>query len=96
MLKIKNQYKGVSVEYKLGTVRVTKKIEDLTEADINTAQKWGLNLGKYFEEEVEKTETDFVDDLCQQIGDKFIEDAEQVFNSVKYEGIEVKPKRKRK
>jgi hypothetical protein len=55
MLKIKNQYKGVSVEYKLGTVRVTKKIEDLTEADINTAQKWGLNLGKYFEEEVENT-----------------------------------------
>jgi len=55
MLKIKTQYKGVSVEYKLGTVRVTKKIEDLTEADINTAQKWGLNLGKYFEEEVENT-----------------------------------------
>jgi hypothetical protein len=55
MLKIKEQYNGVSVEYKLGTVRVTKKIEDLTEADINTAKKWGLNLGKYFEEEVEKT-----------------------------------------
>jgi hypothetical protein len=55
MLKIKEQYNGVSVEYKLGTVRVTKKIEDLTEADINTAQKWGLNLGKYFEEEVENT-----------------------------------------
>jgi len=40
----------------LGTVRVTKKIEALTEKDIETAKKWGLNLGKYFEEEVEKTE----------------------------------------
>ena len=56
MLKIKNQYRGVSVEYKLGTVRVTKKIEDLTEADINTAKKWGVNLAKYFEVEVEKTD----------------------------------------
>jgi hypothetical protein len=45
MLKIKNEYNGVSVEYKLGTVRVT----DLTEADINTAKKWGVNLEKYFE-----------------------------------------------
>jgi uncharacterized Fe-S cluster-containing protein len=56
MLKIKDQYKGVSVEYLLGTVRVTKKIEALTEKDIETAKKWGLNLGKYFEEVVEKTE----------------------------------------
>lgn len=96
MLKIKDEYKGVSVEYLLGTVRVTKKIEALTEKDIETAKKWGLNLGKYFEEVVEKTETNFVDDLCQQMTDKFTEDAEQVFNSVKYEGIEVKPKRKRK
>jgi len=96
MLQIKNQYKGVSVEYLLGTVRVTKKIDELTEKDIETAKKWGLNLGKYFDEVVEKTETNFVDDLCQQIGDKFTEDAEQVFNSVKYEGIEVKHKRKRK
>jgi hypothetical protein len=96
MLQIKNQYKGVNVEYLLGTVRVTKKIEQLTEADINTAKKWGINLEKYFDEVVEKTETNFVDDLCQQIGDKFTEDAEQVFNSLKYEGIEVKPKRKKK
>lgn len=49
MLKIKSQYKGVSVEYLAGTVRVTNKIEDLTEADINTAKKWGVNLAKYFE-----------------------------------------------
>ena len=56
MLKIKEQYRGVSVEYKLGTVRVTKKIEQLTEADINTAKKWGVNLAKYFEVEVEKTD----------------------------------------
>jgi hypothetical protein len=49
MLKIKNEYKGVSVEYLAGTVRVTKKIEQLTEADINTAKKWGVNLAKYFE-----------------------------------------------
>jgi hypothetical protein len=96
MLQIKDQYKGVNVEYLLGTVRVTKKIEALTEKDIETAKKWGINLGKYFDEVTEKTETNFVDDLCQQIGDKFIEDAEQVFNSVKYEGVEVKPKRKKK
>ena len=56
MLKIKDEYKGVTVEYKLGTVRVTKKIEDLTEADINTAKKWGVNLAKYFEVEVENTD----------------------------------------
>jgi hypothetical protein len=56
MLQIKDQYKGVSVEYTLGTVRVTKKIEALTEKDIETAKKWGLNLGKYFEEVIEKTE----------------------------------------
>ena len=56
MLKIKNQYKDVSVEYTLGEVRITKKINDLTEKDIETAKKWGLNLGKYFEDDVEKTE----------------------------------------
>jgi hypothetical protein len=56
MLQIKNQYKGVNVEYLLGNVRVTKKIEQLTEKDIENAKKWGLNLGKYFEEEVENTE----------------------------------------
>jgi hypothetical protein len=56
MLQIKNQYKGVSVEYLLGTVRVTKKIEQLTEKDIETAKKWGLNLGKYFDEVTENTE----------------------------------------
>jgi len=79
MLKIKEQYKGVSVEYTLGTVRVTKKIEALTEKDIETAKKWGLNLGKYFEEEVEKTEL-----------------PTEEFPTIAYEGIEVKPKRKKK
>ena len=79
MLKIKNQYKGVSVEYLLGTVRVTKKIEDLTEKDIDTAKKWGLNLGKYFDEVTEKTELP----------------TEQL-PTIAYEGIEVKPKRKKK
>lgn len=49
MLKIKAQYKGVSIEYLAGAVRVTKKIDQLTEADINTAKKWGVNLEKYFE-----------------------------------------------
>lgn len=49
MLKIKAQYKGVSVEYLAGAVRVTKKIDQLTEADIETAKKWGVNLEKYFE-----------------------------------------------
>ena len=49
MLKIKHQYRGVSVEYLAGTVRVTKKIEDLTATDILTAKKWGVNLDKYFE-----------------------------------------------
>jgi hypothetical protein len=79
MLKIKDQYKGVSVEYVLGTVRVTKKIEALTEKDIETAKKWGLNLGKYFEEEVEKTEL-----------------PTEELPTIAYEGVEVKPKRKRK
>jgi len=78
MLKIKDQYKGVSVEYSLGSVRVTKKIDELTEKDIDTAKKWGLNLGKYFEEEVEKTE------LPTELP------------TIAYEGVEVKPKRKRK
>jgi hypothetical protein len=49
MLKIKDEYKGVSVEYLAGVVRVTKKIDQLTEVDINTAKKWGVNLEKYFE-----------------------------------------------
>ena len=79
MLKIKDQYKGVSVEYLLGTVRVTKKIEALTEKDIETAKKWGLNLGKYFEEEVEKT-----DQPTEELP------------TIAYEGIEQKPKRKKK
>ena len=55
MLKIKDEYKGVSVEYLAGSVRVTKKIDQLTEVDIETAKKWGVNLAKYFEVEVEKT-----------------------------------------
>jgi hypothetical protein len=46
----------VNVEYLLGNVRVTKKIEQLTEKDIENAKKWGLNLGKYFEEATENTE----------------------------------------
>jgi hypothetical protein len=56
MLKIKTQYKGVSVEYLAGAVRVTKKIDQLTEADIETAKKWGVNLAKYFDEVTENTE----------------------------------------
>lgn len=56
MLKIKNEYKGVSVEYLAGAVRVTKKIDQLTEADINTAKKWGVNLAKYFEKTEQPTE----------------------------------------
>ena len=56
MLKIKAQYKGVSVEYLAGVVRVSKKIDQLTEADINTAKKWGVNLEKYFEKTVEPTD----------------------------------------
>jgi len=86
MLKIKDQYKGVSVEYSLGSVRVTKKIEDLTKKDIETAKKWGLNLGKYFEEEVEKTE-------------ETIEPFVIEFNGVEIERIMetyTKPKRKKK
>ena len=79
MLKIKDQYKGVSVEYVLGSVRVTKKIDELTEKDIETAKKWGLNLGKYFEEEVEKTDL-----------------PTEELPTIAYEGIEVKPKRKKK
>ena len=86
MLKIKDQYKGVSVEYVLGSVRVTKKIDELTEKDIETAKKWGLNLGKYFEEEVEKTE-------------ETIEPFVIEFNGVEIERIMetyTKPKRKKK
>ena len=79
MLQIKDQYKGVNVEYLLGTVRVTKKIQDLTEKDIETAKKWGLNLGKYFDEVVKNTELP----------------TEQL-PTIAYEGIEVKPKRKKK
>ena len=56
MLKIKTQYKGVSVEYLAGAVRVSKKIDQLTEADIETAKKWGVNLEKYFEKTVESIE----------------------------------------
>ena len=78
MLKIKNEYKGVSVEYKLGAVRVTNKIEDLTEADINTAKKWGVNLEKYFEK------TELPTDVPTELP------------TIAYEGVEVKPKRKRK
>jgi hypothetical protein len=79
MLQIKEQYKGVNVEYLLGNVRVTKKIEALTEKDIETAKKWGLNLGKYFDEVIENTELP----------------TEQL-PTISYEGIEVKPKRKKK
>ena len=93
MLKIKDQYKGVSVEYVLGTVRVTKKIEELTEKDIETAKKWGLNLGKYFEEEVEKTEQtiEFTNEL-PTIHYKAIEVEESELQAVAFN----KPKRKRK
>jgi len=79
MLQIKDQYKGVSVEYLLGTVRVTKKIEQLTEKDIETAKKWGLNLGKYFDENTELPTEE-----------------PTILPTIAYEGIEVKPKRKRK
>jgi hypothetical protein len=79
MLQIKDQYKGVNVEYLLGTVRVTTKIEALTEKDIETAQKWGINLGKYFDEVTEKTEL-----------------PTEELPTIAYEGIEVKPKRKKK
>jgi hypothetical protein len=84
MLQIKNQYKGVSVEYLLGNVRVTKKIEQLTEKDIETAKKWGLNLGKYFDEVTKKTE-------------ETIEPFVIEFNGVEIERImETYPKPKRK
>ena len=83
MLKIKNEYKGVSVEYLAGAVRVTKKIDQLTEADINTAKKWGVNLEKYFE----KTE----------LNTEVIPEPIPELPTIEYQGVEQpKPKRKRK
>jgi hypothetical protein len=93
MLQIKNQYKGVSVEYLLGNVRVTKKIQDLTEKDIETAKKWGLNLGKYFDEVTEKTELniEFTNEL-PTIHYKAIEVEQSELQAVTFD----KPKRKKK
>ena len=93
MLQIKDQYKGVNVEYLLGTVRVTKKIEDLTEKDIETAKKWGLNLGKYFDEVTEKTELniEFTNEL-PTIHYKAIEVEQSELQAVTFD----KPKRKKK
>lgn len=92
MLKIRKNYENVSVEYTINGIRISKKLSQINQNDIDTAEKYGVNLAKYFE----KTDANFVDDLCEQIGNKFTEDAEQVFNSVKYEGVEQKPKRKKK
>jgi hypothetical protein len=92
MSKIKEQYKGVSVEYLIGKVRVTKKIEELTESDILTAKKWGVNLAKYFHEE-EKTEitVTIIDEICDKPQE------EERHTTIAYEGVvEAKPKRKRK
>lgn len=92
MSKIKEQYKGVSVEYLIGKVRVTKKIEELTESDIITAKKWGVNLAKYFQEEENKDITvTIVDEICDKQQD------EERPTTISYEGVvEPKPKRKRK
>jgi hypothetical protein len=87
MLQIKDQYKGVNVEYLLGTVRVTKKIEALTEKDIETAKKWGINLGKYFDEVIENTELST---------EQLPTEEPTILPTIAYEGIEVKPKRKKK
>ena len=92
MSKIKEQYEGVSVEYLIGKVRVTKKIEELTESDILTAKKWGVNLAKYFQEE-ENTDitVTIVDEICDIPGE------EEKPTTIAYEGVvEPKPKRKRK
>ena len=56
MLKIKENYEAVSVEYRLGSVTVTKKLKEITIADIKTAENYGVNLMKYFEDEVENTD----------------------------------------
>lgn len=56
MLKIKENYDAVSVEYRLGAVTVTKKLAEITISDIDTAKKYGVNLMKYFEEKVENTD----------------------------------------
>ena len=56
MLKIKENYEAVSVEYRLGSILVTKKLAEITISDIETAKKYGVNLIKYFEDEVENTD----------------------------------------
>jgi hypothetical protein len=78
MLKIKENYEDVTIEYSLNGVRVTKKLKDITEQEIESAEKCGVHLAKYFEKTVEPTE----------------EPTE--LPTIAYEGIEVKPKRKRK
>lgn len=92
MLKIKEQYKGVSVEYLAGSVRICKKIDQLTEADIETAKKWGINLAKYFQEEENKDITvTIVDEICDKPQE------EERPTTIAYEGVvEAKPKLKRK
>jgi len=78
MLKIKENYEDVTIEYSLNGVRVTKKLKDITEQEIESAEKCGVHLAKYFEKTELPTE----------------EPTE--LPTIAYEGVEVKPKRKRK
>lgn len=74
MLKIKRNYIDVSVEYHVNGIRVSKKLIELTQKEIDSAEKAGVHLSKYFEKTELPTE----------------------LPTIAYEGIEVKPKRKKK
>jgi hypothetical protein len=89
MLKIKENYEDVTIEYSLNGVRVTKKLKDITEQEIESAEKCGVHLAKYFE----KTELniEFSNEL-PTINYKAIEVEQPELQAVTFE----KPKRKRK
>ena len=78
MLRIKRNYENVSVEYTINGIRISKKLTQVNQNDIDTAEKYGVNLGKYFE----KTELPSVEST--------------ELPTISYEGIEQKPKRKKK
>jgi hypothetical protein len=61
MLRAKIEFENTRISYRLGTVNIEINVNDITEAHINAAKRYGVDLSQY----VEKDELEIPNNLIK-------------------------------
>lgn len=61
MLRAKTEFENTRISYRLGTVNIEINVNDITEAHIHAAQRYGVDLSQY----VEKHELEIPNNLIE-------------------------------